>query len=115
MIELPDWLRTALAGKQSEAAQPATKPKSMDFPLPCEMTDPMGIYVEQLVEFIKATGAEGVTRQAINKAFRYRLTNDAQRDLALSKLPKGFEKRTERYQASDIMRTRHRWIYVGDK
>lgn len=114
-IELPDWLRDTLAGKHPETAQPAPQPKSMGFPLPREMTDPMGVYVEQLAEFIKAAGTEGVTRQEINKTFRYRLTNNALRDIALSKLPEGFEKRNERYQASDIKRTRHRWFWVEDE
>lgn len=111
-IDVPDWLREAVTGNQ---VQPTSKAEPMDFPLPREMSDPMGLYVEQLAEFIKAAGPDGITRQAINKAFRYRLTNNAHRDMALSKLPKGFEKRNERYQASDIMRTRHRWFWVGDR
>ena len=112
--ELSDWLQPALVGKQPEAAQPATKSKSIAFPSPREMTDPMGVYTEQLAEYIKAAGNDGRTRQEINKAFRFQLTNNAQRDMALSKLSKGFEKRNERYQASDIMWTRHRWSWVGE-
>jgi len=111
-IEIPDWLRSALMCKQVEAAQP--KPKSIDNPLSRTMTDPMGVYTEQLAEFIKAAGKDGATRQEIDKSFRYRLTNKVQRDIALSKLPKGFEKRNERFTANNgKRRSRHRWFYVG--
>lgn len=113
-IAVPDWLRSVLEAKQPEMARPAPKKTSSPFPLPRAMTDPVGLYVEQLAEYIKAAGTDGVTRPQINKTFRYRLTNNVQRDLALSKLPKGFEKRNERYQASDIIRSRHRWFYVGE-